>query len=649
MRKLVRNFLPKAVKSLILPPRLEVSEKTCGSVFDASYYLATNPDVEAAGVDPLFHFRRHGLSEGRKPNAWLSESYIRGHLHQKTLTKTSAMQAYVNSDTHQKPRLVFVSHDASRTGAPAIILRLLEMFSKSDAFECFTILDEGGERLAEFQELSHTHVMSGSRYDPKFSEQAAHQELSDLFHPNGVFESNPPVCALINSAESIRIGRGLSTLGIPVISLIHEVAAYYLPAVFEEFARISRKVIFPSYFVKNIAERFSDLDVSKVTVRGQGVLEEDFGSLSRLECRRLLRENLDIEEDAFVVLNVGTRDIRKGVDLFVDFAAMYLRGKAQPRPVYFVWYGAADKNFLYARDFIERHNLGEFVRLMPSTSEIEQVFLGGDIFFLTARADPFPCVVHEAMACGLPVIAFRQGGGAPELIGEDCGAIIDMADLKTGCEVLERYLTDSELYDHHSRSAIDKITQHWGFPDYHSDIYALIRQSVPVPKGGWPEVAKPAAPSHLVIMRGTVEELDLLRSEGGAAEDDVSHIALIDGRFGAEIDTVTDQLRREGRSFRVCQPVTDSETARADVVRKLTRKPRPQKVTLINTLHYLTPSLLKQLPYPKRAIVTEISGSGSDLYMMLPYLDSLALADRMMANRLVEMNPGILPRLSVLD
>lgn len=34
-------------------------------LFDADAYLAANPDVARAGVDPLQHYLVHGLSEGR--------------------------------------------------------------------------------------------------------------------------------------------------------------------------------------------------------------------------------------------------------------------------------------------------------------------------------------------------------------------------------------------------------------------------------------------------------------------------------------------------------------------------------------------------------------------------------------------------------
>ena len=44
-------------------------------LFDAAYYLARNPDVKAAGVDPLLHYLVSGWKEGRNPSALFDTSY----------------------------------------------------------------------------------------------------------------------------------------------------------------------------------------------------------------------------------------------------------------------------------------------------------------------------------------------------------------------------------------------------------------------------------------------------------------------------------------------------------------------------------------------------------------------------------------------
>lgn len=45
------------------------------AAFDSNYYLAANPDVAAAGIDPLKHFLDTGWREGRNPTLWFSVSH----------------------------------------------------------------------------------------------------------------------------------------------------------------------------------------------------------------------------------------------------------------------------------------------------------------------------------------------------------------------------------------------------------------------------------------------------------------------------------------------------------------------------------------------------------------------------------------------
>jgi glycosyltransferase involved in cell wall biosynthesis len=52
-----------------LPPA-PTPERDWSSAFDASFYLQENPDVAAAGIDPLTHYLNYGQAEGRYPNAY---------------------------------------------------------------------------------------------------------------------------------------------------------------------------------------------------------------------------------------------------------------------------------------------------------------------------------------------------------------------------------------------------------------------------------------------------------------------------------------------------------------------------------------------------------------------------------------------------
>lgn len=62
---------------MTLPQDQRVEADVLAAEFDASFYLATNPDVAAAGVDALAHYLGSGWREFRDPTAWFS---IHGYL-----------------------------------------------------------------------------------------------------------------------------------------------------------------------------------------------------------------------------------------------------------------------------------------------------------------------------------------------------------------------------------------------------------------------------------------------------------------------------------------------------------------------------------------------------------------------------------------
>ena len=47
------------------------------NLFDSSWYMSENPDVEVAGMDPIEHYLKNGANEGRNPSkAFDSKWYI---------------------------------------------------------------------------------------------------------------------------------------------------------------------------------------------------------------------------------------------------------------------------------------------------------------------------------------------------------------------------------------------------------------------------------------------------------------------------------------------------------------------------------------------------------------------------------------------
>ncbi len=87
--KLVERVRAEVQRRLSLIPdqKSATAQPDPRQIFDAKYYLAANPDVRAAGIDPLRHYLEYGLKEGRKPHPLAGnphllfdpESYAREH------------------------------------------------------------------------------------------------------------------------------------------------------------------------------------------------------------------------------------------------------------------------------------------------------------------------------------------------------------------------------------------------------------------------------------------------------------------------------------------------------------------------------------------------------------------------------------------
>ncbi|WP_157645086.1 glycosyltransferase family 61 protein [Burkholderia ubonensis] len=98
--------------------------------FDAPYYLSKYPDVARAGSDPLKHFTRYGLWEGRAPNRWVARHVA---THKATLTLLTTLTGRESSAEDDFLRLLAFSLAKSgrrRAAEAAIRLQALVMRRK---------------------------------------------------------------------------------------------------------------------------------------------------------------------------------------------------------------------------------------------------------------------------------------------------------------------------------------------------------------------------------------------------------------------------------------------------------------------------------------------------------------------------------------
>ena len=390
-----------------------------------------------------------------------------------------------------KRRILFVSHEASRTGAPKIILNIVKHFRERCDVCCESLLHDGGPLLADFQD--HSHLVDCVNH-PRESSPRLARKVKRIVERDG---KNLPLLAVCNSMESRFIAEELAQQGVPVVSLLHELPSSYKPEDYQTVFSSSQKVVFPIEDVYNAAAEAIRMPAGKAIVMPQGLLDSEFGKrVDRETARKKICNQLDIPADSFLVLGCGSLDLRKGIDHFAAVANRVAQlNHAGDRPIHFVWVGGGPtwthSTFHYIQLDLQKTGSDQFVHFVGEQKDTEPYFVASDAFFMSSRVDPFPCVIHEAMASQLPIVTFADSGGAQTAVKDGAGFVIPYADHEQAASLF-RTLSDQPHVAASARErSLERVHSQYRFEDYGDNLIELcesiIGQSIsshlPVSKG----------------------------------------------------------------------------------------------------------------------------------------------------------------------
>ncbi|HXN14976.1 MAG TPA: glycosyltransferase family 4 protein, partial [Usitatibacter sp.] len=192
-----------------------------------------------------------------------------------------------------------------------------------------------------------------------------------------------------------------------------------------------RAVICNSDMVRrDIAQRFGTPAAKLILIRNS-VDGAFFHPGLRGELRVAVRQQLNVPQDAKVVVHVGSGFERKGVGALLQ-ALSHTRTAA--------WAIVVGKDKHASRYIARARQLGlhDRVRFVGSVSDVRPYYAAADCLALATLYDPFPNAVLEAMACGLPVLTTLQCGAA-EIVSEgETGFVRDALDIEGIAEALAR-------------------------------------------------------------------------------------------------------------------------------------------------------------------------------------------------------------------
>lgn len=158
------------------------------------------------------------------------------------------------------------------------------------------------------------------------------------------------------------------------------------------------------------------------------------------------RRALGLPEDAAVVGTVSRADPRKGMGSFLRVAAAVARMLPE---VHFLLAGGAI--FPHEEPHHEQVRrdaaglLGDRVVLTGRLDDPLIAFQAMDVFVHPSEPEAFPTTVIEAMACGLPVVAYAWGG-ATEIVEDGAtGLLVPPKDEEAAAVAVMRLLTEREF------------------------------------------------------------------------------------------------------------------------------------------------------------------------------------------------------------
>jgi glycosyltransferase involved in cell wall biosynthesis len=368
------------------------------------------------------------------------------------------------------PRVVFVGHEASRSGAPIVLLHLLRWLRENAAVDAELLLLKGGDLLDAYRDLVPTSVVGTGRARAtalkvlertadKLKRRPAHiparlpqlKELARLAsrcrHADLLYLNTFPTSALLHYMPRRP----------PTLLHLHEMS--YLLEYGAEFSSMRVGTTEDEYLARTLSLADAVVvpsETSRRQVVGRApsingrcrTIPEmiDVEATRTIRPPGAVRAELGIPSGAPVVAACGTFEWRKGTDLFAQVAS---RVTGEP-PVYFVWVGAEPNpprftpRWLTRREFdfdVRCLGLEDRVILVPPTPDVADYLAASDVFLLPSREDPFPLVAIEAAALGRPVVCFESSGTA-EMIGPDAGIAVRHLDVEAMSVAVRKLLDD---------------------------------------------------------------------------------------------------------------------------------------------------------------------------------------------------------------
>lgn len=356
-------------------------------------------------------------------------------------------------------KILFITHETSRTGAPMVMLHFLKWIQANKPGVMVDVLDlnkgalatdfknvcynyydyKQWTRLKKIGHLKHLLFLSGfgKKTDSK-SALVKHLVKNNyqVIYANTVV-AVPMGCLLKSNIKSSRL-----------VAHVHELNAIIQTVLpnFKNYIKSIDQFIVPSKLVKtNLVDHWC-VGKNKVSVV--------------YECSSVAPTYQNPKENKiFTVGASGTVHWRKGQDVFVQLARYIIKHYPEVK-VQFVWVGRIPySEHCILKEDLRKLNLSDTVSFVGEQNSPSDYYQDFDVFVMTSREDPFPLVCIEVGLMGKPIVSFRQATGTNEFLEQSGGYIVPYLDIEAMAEKIVTYYKHPELKKAHGDYNKDVFSQ----------------------------------------------------------------------------------------------------------------------------------------------------------------------------------------------
>lgn len=323
-------------------------------------------------------------------------------------------------------QVLFVSHEATRTGAPMALLHLLRWLRDNSDLEPEIAILRDGPLTADFAEVGPTTVLGTqvdwperTRAERWLTDRGRHQAVRRL----QVVRLRARIGHLagtrhvyLNSSESLRVLSHLRRTR-TVIAHIHELRAALGWSLGPHGADLLRTRV---THVIAAADCVAENLVRQLDLRPEDITRiYEFVDATRVAAPperdpEQVRADLGLPPGAHVIGGSGWADWRKGIDLFAQLARAVAR--AGRGDVHLVWVGGLPEGHEGEQIRRDAARAGAHLHLVGLQSRPHDWYRAFDVLALTSREDPYPLVGLETSLLEVPMVCFDRAGGMVELV-----------------------------------------------------------------------------------------------------------------------------------------------------------------------------------------------------------------------------------------